>query len=81
MFMIHSALNVVHGRIWHSATLEHLQPFTRRLFACFRIDESLEQDSVVNAVAVGYEARVRRPFWSAKGVAQDAEEAIVASAE
>lgn len=81
MFMIHSALNVIHGGIWHSATLEHLQPFIRRLFACFCIDESLEQDSVVDAVAVGYEARVQRPFWSAQAVAQDAEEAIVASAE
>lgn len=53
MFMIHSALNVIHGRIWHSATFEHLQPLARRLFACFRIDESLEQDSIVDAVAVG----------------------------
>lgn len=52
MFMIHSALNVIHSRIWHSATLERLQPFLSRLFACFGINESLEQDSVVDAVAV-----------------------------
>lgn len=53
MFVIHSALNVIHGRIWHPATLEHLQPFLGRLFACFSINESFEQNSVMDAVAVG----------------------------
>lgn len=53
MFVIHSALNVVHGRVWHPATLEHLQPFLSRLFACFSINESFEKDSVMDAVAVG----------------------------
>lgn len=53
MFVIHSALNVINGRIWHPATLEHLQPFLGRLFACFSINESFEQNSVMDAVAVG----------------------------
>lgn len=53
MFVIHSGLNVIHGRIWHPTALEQLQPFLGCLFACFSINESFEQDSVMDALAVG----------------------------
>lgn len=53
MFVTHSGLNVIHGRIWHPTALEQLQPFLGCLFACFSINESFEQDSVMDALAVG----------------------------
>ena len=61
MFMVHSRLNVIDGRIRHPTPLEYSEPFLRGARPGFGFDEGFEGVAVGDADAVGVEARVRGP--------------------
>lgn len=79
--MAQSRLYVVDGGIRHAAFIQQLEPFLGRLRSRFRFDQRLQGHPVGDADAVGVETLLRLPLGLAELVAQDAEQAIVATAE
>ena len=61
MFMVHSRLDIVDGRIRHPTPLEQPEPFLRGPRPRFGFDEGFEGVAIGDADAVGVEAWVGGP--------------------
>jgi hypothetical protein len=80
MFVVDSALNVIHSSVRHATAFEYLEPFFGRLSLKFVFDDSVKRISVLHSQRIGDEAGICLPLRLTDLVAQDTVQFVVTAA-
>lgn len=81
MLVVQGILDIVDGGVGHAGALENLEPLFRRLRLGDGLDHGFQLVAVLDAAVVGDEAFVSLPLGLSQLIADDAEEAVVATTE
>jgi hypothetical protein len=81
VLVVQCSLNVIDSGIWHSASLEDLQPLLRGLLLGDVLDQSIDIGAMLHAITVGDEASIGLPLWESESIAQHTKQSVVTATE
>lgn len=81
MLVVQCSLNIVNGRIWHTASLKDIQPLLSGLLDGSAFNHAVDFRSVLYSVAVGNEASICLPLREAQSITKYTKEPVIATAK